>query len=174
MKLFEKVDQCGRSQHACTTMFFLSPKNVTSERPLALLPTVSRWWEGVWELEVKRWQARHRVGWNATDGRNGGAERTVWETLPEMERFEYCAGEKDQGAITLVLDLAETLERVILPVVWAWATHFNFPMKVLRVLCGRGKARRSHHVAIWKRSFKNVPREKEWVVRPALEHWEWI
>ena len=38
----------------------------------------------------------------------------------------------DQGAITLVLDLAETLERVSLPVVWAWETHHNLS----RVLCG--------------------------------------
>ena len=32
-------------QQACTTMFFLIPKNVTSERPIALLPTLVRWWE---------------------------------------------------------------------------------------------------------------------------------
>ena len=30
-------------------------------------------------------------------GRNGGAERTVWETLLEMERFGYNAGEMSQG-----------------------------------------------------------------------------
>ena len=35
----------------------------------------------------------------------------------------------------LVLDLVEALARVSLPV-WAWATHFNLPRKVLRVLCG--------------------------------------
>ena len=47
--------------------------------------------------------------------------------------------EKDQGAITLVLDLARAFERVSIPVVWAWATHFDFPRKLLactvRVLC---------------------------------------
>ena len=33
---------------------------------------------------------------------------------------------KDQGAITLVLDLAAALDRVSLPVMWwAWATNFN-------------------------------------------------
>ena len=32
-------------QCACTTMFFLIPKNVTSERPIALKPTLIRWWE---------------------------------------------------------------------------------------------------------------------------------
>ena len=29
----------------CTTMFFLIPKNVTSERPIAVMPTLIRWWE---------------------------------------------------------------------------------------------------------------------------------
>ena len=43
---------------------------------------------------------------------------------------------KDQGAITLVLDLAKAFERVSLPVVWAWATYYNFPRKNLRLLCG--------------------------------------
>ena len=36
----------------------------------------------------------------------------------------------------MVLDLAKAFERVSLPVVWAWATHFSFPRKILRVLCG--------------------------------------
>ena len=43
---------------------------------------------------------------------------------------------EDQGALALVLDLANALERVSLPVVRAWATHFSFRRKILRVLCG--------------------------------------
>ena len=35
-----------------------------------------------------------------------------------------------------MLDLAKAFERVSLPVVWAWATHFSFPRKILRVLRG--------------------------------------
>ena len=32
----------------CTTMFFFfNPKNLTSERPVALLPTLIRWWEAL-------------------------------------------------------------------------------------------------------------------------------
>ena len=54
----------------------------------------------------------------------------------EMERFKCRAGEEDLGALALVLDMAKALERVSLPVVWAWATHFSFPKKILRVLCG--------------------------------------
>ena len=41
IKFLEKVEQCGKwLQQACTTMFFLIVQNVTSERPIALLPTV--------------------------------------------------------------------------------------------------------------------------------------
>ena len=55
----------------------------------------------------------------ATDGREGEAERIVWDTLVEM-----------------VLDLTKAFERVNLPVVWALATHVNVSRKILRVLCG--------------------------------------
>ena len=71
-----------------------------------------------------------------TDGHNGGAERIVWETLLDMERIKYSAGERDQGAIALVLHLSKAFERVGLPVVWDSATHFNFPRKILRMLRG--------------------------------------
>ena len=54
----------------------------------------------------------------------------------EMERFNGKAKGDDQGALALVLDLAKAFERVSLPVVWAWALHFSFPRKILRVLCG--------------------------------------
>ena len=53
-----------------------------------------------------------------------------------MEKFRCQAGEIDQGAVVLVLDLAKAFERVGLPVVWAWATHSNFSRKILLVLCG--------------------------------------
>ena len=69
--------------------------------------------------------------WN---GRNGGAQRTVLEVLMEMKRLNGEAKEEDQGAVALVLDLAKAFGRVSLPGVWAWATHFSFPRKILRVL----------------------------------------
>ena len=44
VEFLEKVEQSGRwPQQACTTMFFLIPKNVTSERPIALMTTLIRW-----------------------------------------------------------------------------------------------------------------------------------
>ena len=54
-----KLVQCGRwPQQACTTMFLLIPKNVTSERPIALMPTLIRWWEALRALEVAKWQLK--------------------------------------------------------------------------------------------------------------------
>ena len=101
MELLEKVEQRGRRpQQACATMFFLIPKNVTSERPNSLL---SDSMVGGAEREEKRRQQRRRVGCDATDRRNGGAERTVWETLLEMERHDRRAGATDPAAITQVL-----------------------------------------------------------------------
>ena len=108
MEFLEKVEQSGKwPQQACTTMFFLIPKNVPSERPIALMALLIRWWEALGAPEVAKWQVKNRVDWDATDGGNGGAQRTVWEILMEMERFCGKAKEEDQGAAALVLDLAK-------------------------------------------------------------------
>ena len=56
VEFLEKVEQSGEwSQQACTTMFFLILKNVTSERPIALMPTLIRWWEALRAPEVAKW-----------------------------------------------------------------------------------------------------------------------
>ena len=34
-------------KHACTTTFTEIPKNVTSEKPITLMPTLIRWWEAM-------------------------------------------------------------------------------------------------------------------------------
>ena len=79
VEFLEKVEQSGKwPQQACTTMFFLIPKNVTSERPIALVPTLTLWWEALRAPEVAKWQQKYRVCWDAADGRNGGAHQTVW------------------------------------------------------------------------------------------------
>ena len=56
-----------RPQQTCTKMFFLIPKNVTSERQISLVPTLVGSIEGTRSGEV----AKYRVTWDATDGRNG-------------------------------------------------------------------------------------------------------
>ena len=72
MKFLEKVEQSGKwPQQACTTMFFLIPKNVASERPLALKSTLIRWWEVIRSPDVAKWQQRCRADRDATDGSSG-------------------------------------------------------------------------------------------------------
>ena len=88
-------------QQACTTMFFLIPKNVSSERPIALMPTLIRWWEALRAPEVAKWQKKCSVEWDASHGRNGGAQQTVWEILMERERFNGKAKEEHKGALAL-------------------------------------------------------------------------
>ena len=80
---------------------------------------------------MTKWQQKYRVDWDATDGRSGGAQQTVWEILMEMKIFNGNAKEKDQGAVALVLDSAKAFERVSLLVVWTWATHFRVPKEDL-------------------------------------------
>ena len=50
-----------------------------------------------------------------TDGRNGGAQQTVWEVPLGVGGFNDKAKEEDQGALASVLDLAKAFERVSLP-----------------------------------------------------------
>ena len=50
--------------------------------------------------------------------------------------FKYRAREEDVGAVALVLGLAKAFERVSFLWSGAWTTHFSFPRKILRVLCG--------------------------------------
>ena len=95
VKFVDKVEHCGRwPQQAFTTI-------------TALCPTLIRWWEWLRAPELSRWQERHRVGWDTTGGRDGGAQRTVWKTLLEMERLDYRVGDMDH---TVVLDLARTCQ----------------------------------------------------------------
>ena len=115
VEFLEKVEQSGNwPQQACTTMFFLIPKNVMSERPIALMPTLIRWWEALRAPEVAKWQLKYRVDWDATDGRNGGAQRSAWEVLMDMERLVESKSTRKQGAVALVLDLAKAFGRVSL------------------------------------------------------------
>ena len=130
---FEKVEECGTwPLHACTSKIFLIPKNVTRERSFALLLALNGWWKGLREPEVTRWQERHRVEWDAIDGRNGGAERTGGEML-------LCDGKE-----LITEHVKRTRERKRWCLVWprglsvsvsqlcgSWATHFNFLVRIL-------------------------------------------
>ena len=74
---------------------------------------------------MAKWQWKYRVDWDATDVRNGGAQRAVWEVLMEMERFNGKAKAEHQQAAVLVLDLAKAFERVSFPVVWGFGRRMS-------------------------------------------------
>ena len=137
VEFLEKVEQSGNwPQQACTTMFFLIPKNVTSERPIALMPTLIRWWEALRAPEVAKWQQKYRVDLGRYRWQEWRSPTICVRKFDGMDRFSGHAKGEDQGAVALVLDQAKAFDRVSLPVVWAWATHFSFPRKTSRVLCG--------------------------------------
>ena len=119
-EFLEKVEQSGNwPQQACTTMFFLIPKNVTSERPIALMPTLIRWWEALRAPEVAKWQQKYSVDLGRYRWQEWRSPTNCVGNYDGMERFcEHAKGE-DQGAVALVLDQAMAFERVSLPVVGA-------------------------------------------------------
>ena len=81
-----KVEQCSYwPVQASTSLSILIPKNVTSDRPIALLPTLTRWWECLRAPVIQEWKKRSRVRWDATERSNGGGERAAWEAMLEME-----------------------------------------------------------------------------------------
>ena len=145
---WEKVGQSGKwPQQSCTTMFFLIPKNVTSERPIAPMPTFIRWWEALRAPEVAKLQMRYRVDWTKRRspslgvGNIDGHGKVLWQSKRRGSRGGSFGSGPGEG-------------RACQPVVWAWATHFGFPRKILRVLCGYfehqrrlmcGRAAADHH-----------------------------
>ena len=72
-------------------------------------------------------QQKYRIDWDATDGRNGGAQRTVWEVLMDMERFNGKA--EDRGAVALVQDLAKALSESAF-LWWALCRYFEHQRRV--------------------------------------------
>ena len=85
VEFLEKVEQSDKwPQQGCTTMFLLIPMNVTSERPIALMPTLIRWWEALRAPDVAKWQQKYRVDWDATDGSSANG----MGILMEMESLD--------------------------------------------------------------------------------------
>ena len=64
----------------------LIPKNAASVKPTALVPTLIRWWEAMRAPKVAKWQQKYRIYWDATDGRNGGAQRQDTDAHLHEER----------------------------------------------------------------------------------------
>ena len=95
VEFLEKAEQSGKCpQQACTAMFFLIPKNVTSERPIALVPTLMP--------TVAKWQQKYRVDWDPTDGRNQWREqygKSVWRWTSSPDHWaDVCGFLKPPGS----------------------------------------------------------------------------
>lgn len=69
-------------------LFCLMPMTATSEPPIALLPTLIRWWEWPKALLSQSGKGRHAVTWDACSQQIGGAEGAGWEALLQMETMD--------------------------------------------------------------------------------------
>ena len=117
----------GRNKPA-QRCFFLIPKNVTSERPIAFLRTLIRWCEDMRAPEVAKWRRYRWPKWRSSTNSLGNFDGNGEVRISSGRK-------KIWGVVALVLDQAKAFERVSLPVVWAWATHVSFQWKILRALC---------------------------------------
>ena len=71
--------------NAIDALFFLVPRSTISEPPIALFPTLIRWWEWFRAESVVEWKSRRDINWNACSKSVGGAGRAEWASLLEME-----------------------------------------------------------------------------------------
>ena len=93
-KFLENAKQSGYwPQQACTTMFFLILENVTSERPIALMPTLIRWWEALRAPEVAKWHQKYRIKWQTTE--SIGTLQMAEMEEPNRRCGKYCWKWKD-------------------------------------------------------------------------------
>ena len=113
-----------RAANASNTVFFIIPRTTASDRPMALLPTLIRWWEWL------------RATGNASSKYVGGAEGAGWEALLAMETMDLEEGRNSIRATWIMVDLAKVFQKVQLNFVWKWAMCCVFPQTVLRALYG--------------------------------------
>ena len=86
-------------------------------------------------LEVSRWQQRRRVGWDATDVRNGGAARTMWETLVEWKGSTAEQAKKTQERSHWCLTWLKPSSKLAFRLCGLGQRSSKFSMKIMRVLC---------------------------------------
>ena len=56
---------------------------------------------------MQEWKSRRKNMWDGLEANIGEAERTAWEPLLEMEKYEIKANELDEVAVTIVVDFAK-------------------------------------------------------------------
>ena len=118
--------------HSSVLNYWLIPKSNGKDRPLALLPTLIRWWEFLRYPIVLAWEKDHIHEWDATHS-GKGAEHAAWHALLQHEAVDMGDdGPEQEAQFTLVMDLVKAFEKVQLYQVWCWAEHFGFPRATSR------------------------------------------
>ena len=112
VEFLEKWSRVASGRNKLVRRYFSGYRRTTSERPIAPMPRLIRW--GSCESTISGNKSIELSDLDATDGRNGGGQRTVWGTLMEMERFNGRAKAEDQREVALILDLAKAFECVSL------------------------------------------------------------
>ena len=99
VEFLEKVEQSGKwQQQACTTMFLLIPEECCESEADCADAHVDTFVGGCESARSGKVAAEVSCGVGRnTDGGNGGAQRTVWEIVMEMERSDGRAKAEDQG-----------------------------------------------------------------------------
>ena len=89
---------------------------------------------------MAKWHQKYRVDWDATDGRNGGAQRTVWEILMEMEKVEWENKGRRPRSGGLGTGPSEGLRACQFPCGLGLGNTLQLPKEDFRVLCGLFRA----------------------------------
>ena len=52
--------------------------------------------------------------WDSCSKQIGGTEIAAWEALLEFEKFDLQAGENEQGGVSLIVDIANSLWEIVI------------------------------------------------------------
>ncbi len=115
-------------------LYFLIPKAEGGERPIGVIATTVRIWEGLRAPIMREQAARLARDYDwATTGRS--AEQAVWEQLVEDEGLDTTRRDPTApAAATVLFDLVKCFDRLSLDQVWGWGLYWKVPKRWLRVV----------------------------------------
>ena len=94
------------------SVFFFPYKNGTSDRPIALLPTLLRWCERLRAPVVAEWKSRRAVTrYGMLYSRRESGHCCGRRALLDMESFDFEEGQKEEATVSSIVDLAKTFEK---------------------------------------------------------------
>ena len=128
-----------RPATACCITFFLLPKTVDSDMPISHCRRHRCGGGGNGSGQTSWKIGKDQIQLNGMRQQNeaGGAERTAWEVMSELEPFEAEEEPMDPGAVTLIIDLQKAHEKVqMMTEVWNVSMCFKFSVLLPRMLRG--------------------------------------